>query len=126
MDLDWLWQRIAADPGIFMKFVGTKQQIADMLTKATFTAEQWGTLLQLAQIGAPYPDKNKKSLKTVHVTCDVQYHYIGEDDEAGLQQNELNAIFTQGEKDLNAMHNNMDAIFKQYMAPEIDNEYDNW
>ncbi len=32
-----------------------------MLTKATFTAEQWGKLLQLAQIATPYPNKNDKS-----------------------------------------------------------------
>ena len=34
VDLDWLFQRLQEDPGIFIKYVGTKQQIADILTKA--------------------------------------------------------------------------------------------
>ena len=51
VDLDWLWERIREDPGVFIKYVGTKEQIADMFTKGSFTAEQWGKLCRLAQIG---------------------------------------------------------------------------
>ena len=40
VDLDWLFERIRTDPGVFIKFVGTKQQIADMLTKGSFGAEE--------------------------------------------------------------------------------------
>lgn len=51
VNLDWLFERMARDPGIRIKFVGTKQQIADILTKGSFTAIQWKALLRLAQIG---------------------------------------------------------------------------
>ena len=30
VDLDWLWERIRTDPGVFIKFVGTKQQIRSL------------------------------------------------------------------------------------------------
>ena len=40
VDLDWLWERIRVDPGISIKHVITKLQIADMLTKANFSGEQ--------------------------------------------------------------------------------------
>ena len=48
VDLDWLWERIRDDPGIYIKYVGTKEQIADMFTKGSFTTEQWGRLCRLA------------------------------------------------------------------------------
>ena len=51
VDLDWLWERIRDDPGVFIKYIGTKEQIADLFTKGNFTAEQWKRLCRLAQIG---------------------------------------------------------------------------
>ena len=51
VNLDWLFERMAKDPGIRIKYVGTKQQIADILTKGSFTSQQWEALLRLAQIG---------------------------------------------------------------------------
>ena len=33
VDLDWLFERIREDPGVPIRFIGTKSQIADMLTK---------------------------------------------------------------------------------------------
>ena len=51
VDLDWLWERIRTDPGVYIRYVGTKEQIADMFTKGSFSADQWGRLLRLAQIG---------------------------------------------------------------------------
>ena len=44
IDLDWLWERMRTDPGVFIKYVGTKEQIADMFTKGAFTAETWRNL----------------------------------------------------------------------------------
>ena len=52
VDLDWLWERIREDPGIFIKYVGTKEQIADIFTKGSFSADQWSRLCRLAQIGS--------------------------------------------------------------------------
>ena len=51
IDLDWLWERMRTDPGVFIKYVGTKKQIADMFTKGAFTTETWRRLCRLAQIG---------------------------------------------------------------------------
>ena len=38
---DWLFERINRDPAVFMKFVGTKEQSADILIKGLFTADAW-------------------------------------------------------------------------------------
>ena len=51
VDLDWLWERIRTDPGVFIKYVGTKEQIADLFIKGSFSAELWHGLCRLAQIG---------------------------------------------------------------------------
>ena len=51
VDLDWLIERIKVDPGINLKYVGTNEQMADLLTKASFTIAKWNSLLRLHQIG---------------------------------------------------------------------------
>ena len=38
IDIDWLFERIKTDKGIFLKYVNTKEQLADILTKGSFTA----------------------------------------------------------------------------------------
>ena len=47
VDLDWLFERISKDPGVFIKYVPTKEQIADILTNGSFTAEAWNSLCKL-------------------------------------------------------------------------------
>ena len=42
--LDWLFDRINLDPKIQMKYVDTKNQLADILTKGTFTRDEWNHL----------------------------------------------------------------------------------
>lgn len=54
VDLDWLFERLKQDPGIRIKYVGAKEQIADIFTKASFTAEQWKSLCLLAQTDNPH------------------------------------------------------------------------
>ena len=39
VNLDWLFERISKDPGIFVKYVPTKEQIEDILTKGSFAAD---------------------------------------------------------------------------------------
>ena len=51
LDLDRLIERIKIDPGVNLKFVGTDEQMADLLTKASFTIPKWNSLLNLHQIG---------------------------------------------------------------------------
>ena len=48
--LDWLFDRIDVDPKIQIKFIDTKNQLADILTKGNFTRDEWNHLLCLFNI----------------------------------------------------------------------------
>ena len=43
--LDWLFDRINLDPKIQIKYIDTKNQHADILTKGNFTRDEWNHLL---------------------------------------------------------------------------------
>ena len=43
--LDWLFDRISLDPKIQIKYIDTKNQLADILTKGNFTRDEWNHLL---------------------------------------------------------------------------------
>ena len=49
--LDWLFERINLDPKIQIKYIDTKNQLADILTKGNFTRDEWNNLLCLFNIG---------------------------------------------------------------------------
>ena len=53
VDLDWLFERCRVDPSIRIRFVPTKAQLAEMLTKGSFTASTWGDQCRLWEIGPP-------------------------------------------------------------------------
>ena len=57
IDLDWLFERIRDDPGVAIRYVNTKFQIADILTKGSFTSWQWTALCELSQILPPLNQK---------------------------------------------------------------------
>ena len=48
--LDWLFDRINVDPKIQRKYIDTKHQLADILTKGNFTCDEWNYLLCLFNI----------------------------------------------------------------------------
>ena len=48
--LDWLFDRINLDPKIQIKYIDTKNQLADILTKVNFTRDEWNHLLTLFNI----------------------------------------------------------------------------
>ena len=48
--LDWLFDRINLDPKIQIKYIDTKKQLADILTKGNFTRDEWNHLLTLSDI----------------------------------------------------------------------------
>ena len=48
--LDWLFDRINLDPKIQIKYIDTKNQLADILTKGNFTRDEWHHLLCLFNI----------------------------------------------------------------------------
>ena len=43
--LDWLFDRINLDPKIQIKYIDTKNQLADILTEGNFTRDEWNHLL---------------------------------------------------------------------------------
>ena len=49
--LDWLFHGINLDPKIQLKYIDTKNQLADTLTKRNFTRDEWNHLLCLFNIG---------------------------------------------------------------------------
>ena len=48
--LDRLFDRINLDTKIQIKYIDTKNQLADMLTKGNFTRDEWNNLLHLFNI----------------------------------------------------------------------------
>ena len=48
--LDWLFDRINLDPKIQIKYIDTKNQLADILTKGNITRDEWNHLLCLFNI----------------------------------------------------------------------------
>ena len=58
VDLDSLYPQLREDLGVFMGYVRTEQQMADMLTKASFTAAAWKEFCELCCMGPPFPEKS--------------------------------------------------------------------
>ena len=50
IDLDWLLEVIREDPGICIKYINTKMQVADVFTKGQFTTQQWQHLSFMCMI----------------------------------------------------------------------------
>ena len=48
--LDWLFDRINLDPKIQVKYIDTKNQLPDILTKGNFTRDEWNLLWCLFNI----------------------------------------------------------------------------
>ena len=48
--LDWLFDRINLDSKIQIKYIDTKNQLADILTKGNFTRDEWNHFLCLLNI----------------------------------------------------------------------------
>ena len=48
--LDWLFDRINLDSKIQIKYIDSKNQLADILTKGNFTRDEWNRLLCLFNI----------------------------------------------------------------------------
>ena len=48
--LHWLFDLINLDPKIQIKYIDTKNQLADILTKGNFTRDEWNHLLNLKNI----------------------------------------------------------------------------
>ena len=66
VDLDFLHQ-VMADPSITARYVNTKEQIADIFTKANFSAAQWNILCKNMQVGTT-------SISTAIATKEMKEH----------------------------------------------------
>ena len=63
IDLDWWFERLSTDPAIYGRYIHTKLQIADILTKGHFTSEQWNALCKLLRLGLPPSSHVAKQIK---------------------------------------------------------------
>ena len=68
VDLDILWERLRTDPSLSIRYVGTKQQLADILTKGSFTKIVWDELRDLIQTGPGYKKRTEKYIKQSKMT----------------------------------------------------------
>ena len=72
---DWLFDRINVDPKIQIKYIDTKNQLADILTKGNFARDEWNHLLCLFNIShfssinsrhrVRYPNETKSESQNV-------------------------------------------------------------
>ena len=62
VNIDATYERIREDPGIYLRHWPTEYQMADILTKGSFTQNQWSQLLDLAQLRLPTNRTNGKSV----------------------------------------------------------------
>ena len=69
--LDCLFDRINLDPTIQIRYIDSKHQIADILTRGNFTRDQWNNLLHLFNIS------HFSSLCCAKKFQPDQLHYIG-------------------------------------------------
>ena len=72
-DLDRLFERLNRDPGVFIKFVGTKEQEADILTKGSFTGETWAVLCALCLL-LPINNFSKKTCAPWHLSVILEIY----------------------------------------------------
>ena len=90
VDLDWIFERLRHDPGIQIKYVGTKFQLADLLTKGSFTVGEWTNLCKMVRINLEpkviqnEPSKSKKKPDPIHVQQDNVSSLIASAHQANL------------------------------------------
>ena len=77
IDLDWLFNVIREDPGVSIKYINTKKQVADIFTKGSFTSQQFLELFFLCCIArmankkSAKPDSTPANLAPVFAFCAV-------------------------------------------------------
>ena len=62
VNLDWLCERIRLNSNISVTYVHTNQQFADMLTKGSFTRDEWSSLTILFGIVCEYVHRSPFSV----------------------------------------------------------------
>ena len=84
--LDWLFDRINLDPEIQIKYIDTKNQHADILTKGNFTRYEWNHLLCLFNISHFRSINNLEAMskRTLEDAGEESHSKIRADDEFGI------------------------------------------
>ena len=71
--LDWLFDRINLDPKIQIKYIDTKNHLADTLTKGNFTRDEWNHLLCFhSTLAISAPSKVLKRCRKEHKKMQVK------------------------------------------------------
>ena len=88
VNLDWLLERSFTDPCIFCRYIDTKAQLADTLTKPQFSAADWCSLCELFRLSAP-PKTLKMSPIVTEKWEDCEVHSAGTDDVQFVSESRL-------------------------------------
>ena len=84
--MDWLLERLREDNSTTLRYVPTRHQSADILTKASFVAPQWGHLCKLIVMYNKFTPDGPKVTTVSVIGVNPTYSYI---DYPGSQNNFL-------------------------------------
>ena len=70
--LDWLFDRINLDPKIQIRYIDTKNQLADILTKGNFTRDEWNHLCVCSTSDISVPSTASKRCRKEHKKMQVK------------------------------------------------------
>jgi len=70
IDLDWLFDVMRNDPGLRIKYINTKSQVADMFTKGNFTSQLWQHLVFLSGLAPTRLVEKAKAACSVPILID--------------------------------------------------------
>ena len=76
--MDWLLERLREDSSTSLRFVPTRHQSADILTKATFVAPQWGRFCKLFGLYPKFETSGSTIVAVSVIGGDGLYSYIGD------------------------------------------------
>ena len=89
VNLDWLLERSINDPCVHCRYIDTKAQIADMLTKPNFTVRDWCHLCGLFRLGPPTPTKGSDANLAAFVETTLHEELSSVLDDKSLSKDEL-------------------------------------
>ena len=79
IDLDFVVDILEKDPGLCIRYISTKAQVADIFTKGQFTSFQWKALLKLCLLSSSFKkgsDKVMNDDEPVPQACAVGFAFI--------------------------------------------------
>ena len=84
--LDWLFDRINWDPKIQIKYTDTKNQLADILTKGSFSKNEWNHFLCFFNIMS-FPTHSVSKFRKLSFSRDRERVVIGAMSKRGKETN---------------------------------------